>query len=181
MNFLERVLKRTKMNLLSKIFIITMSAISCVHAYSSLPDSIDLLVRPATEDVMLYREYVNTFFKRAKDERDMCNGNSSRIGFVYIKKSPKNITEDLLIKSTEDNKFRLTLIDKLSSYADDNINGFGGVIFYYLSGDYIVFNGTSVDPNVVVNKKILISDISDFKILSNTLCEIVKELPLIGE
>ncbi|HFS5869566.1 TPA: hypothetical protein ACH0TZ_000081 [Citrobacter werkmanii] len=83
----------------------------------------------------------------------MCNGNSSRIGFVYISKYPENITSDLLIESAGNKKSRYNFIDKLSFYTDDNISGVGGVIFYYLSGDYMIFNGTSVDPDVVVNKK----------------------------
>ncbi|MCZ7837039.1 hypothetical protein [Atlantibacter hermannii] len=171
------------MNLLAKFFITMLNVISYAHAYDDLPETIDMLVRPADENVGQYKIYVDEFFKKSKDADDdkLCDGHVSKLGYVYINKHPDNITPVLLLDAIDNKKSRDLLSERLASYVDENFSGFGAVIFYYLSGRDIIFYGMSTDPSVMVREEISVKNISDFRLLSDKLCKVIYKLPLIGQ
>lgn len=152
-------------------------------AYSDMPENIDILVMPATSDSFMYKNYIDNYFRKLAVDKELgrCNGNIIKVGSAYINKHPKNINNEILLRSLTDKKSKALLIQILEDYSDDNTNGFGGVFFYYIKGDVLALNATSIANGITIENKISLNDVSNLQRLSQEICSTILPLPLIGE
>jgi hypothetical protein len=94
---------------------------------------------------------------------------------VYLNTLPKGIDDNVLIKSITDLPTRNQIAKILSSYSDDQVSGFDGVLFYAVKDNKLfIYTFDSINPKNIFTNHLNVDDIIRFKVLGRVVCQSIK-------
>ena len=143
---------------------ISMLLLLSLRVIAGDPGGISLLVKalPSAND---YKYVLDGFFRNYygvdNPHTPSCDQNdyTPYIDNVYLNTLPKGIDDNILIKSITDLSSRTQIAKILSSYSDDQVSGFDGVLFYAMN---IFTNELNVDG------------IISYKLLGRSICQSIR-------
>ncbi|WP_333849358.1 hypothetical protein [Leclercia sp.] len=141
------------------------------------PGGISLLVKalPSASD---YKYVLDGFFRNyygvdnprtpVCDQKDYV----PYIDNIYLNTLPGGIDDNILIKSITDSSARTQIAKILSSYSDDQISGFDGVLFYAVNdNELFIYTFDSKSPVYIFKNDLNVKDIINFKLLGRSICQ----------
>jgi len=144
------------------------------------PGGISLLVKalPSASD---YKYVLDGFFRNyygvdnphtpSCDQKDY----TPYVDNVYLNTLPKGIDDNILIKSITDLSARTQIAKILSSYSDDQISGFDGVLFYEVKDNKLfIYTFDSKAPKYIFTNELSVNDIINFKHLGRSTCQSIR-------
>lgn len=141
------------------------------------PGGISLLVKalPSASD---YKYVLDGFFRNyygvdnprtpTCDQKDYV----PYIDNIYLNTLPEGIDDNILIKSITDSSARTQIAKILSSYSDDQVSGFDGVLFYAANDNKLfIYTFDSKSPVYIFKNELNINGIINFKLLGRSICQ----------
>lgn len=129
------------------------------------PGGISLLVKalPSASDYnYVFDGFFRNYYGVDNPHTPSCDQNdyTPYIDYVYLNTLPKGIDDNILIKSITDLSTRTQISKILSSYTDDQLSGFDGIMFYELRKDeIIIYTFDSRDSDKMCTTKIKVDNL----------------------
>ncbi|STU70440.1 Uncharacterised protein [Klebsiella pneumoniae subsp. ozaenae] len=94
---------------------------------------------------------------------------------VYLNTLPKGIDDNILIKSITDLSSRTQIAKILSSYSDDQVSGFDGVLFYAMKDNKLfIYTFDSKAPGHIFTNELNVDGIISYKLLGRSICQSIR-------
>ncbi|MDH8495089.1 hypothetical protein QIH13_27295, partial [Klebsiella pneumoniae] len=94
---------------------------------------------------------------------------------VYLNTLPKGIDDNILIKSITDLSSRTQIAKILSSYSDDQVSGFDGVLFYAVKDNKLfIYTFDSKAPGHIFTNELNVDGIISYKLLGRSICQSIR-------
>ncbi|HID4515611.1 hypothetical protein [Klebsiella pneumoniae] len=159
---------------------ISMLLLLSLRVIAGDPGGISLLVKalPSAND---YKYVLDGFFRNYygvdNPHTPSCDQNdyTPYIDNVYLNTLPKGIDDNILIKSITDLPSRTQIAKILSSYSDDQVSGFDGVLFYAMKDNKLfIYTFDSKAPGHIFTNELNVDGIISYKLLGRSICQSIR-------
>lgn len=141
---------------------------------------ISLLVKalPSARD---YKYVLDGFFRNYygvdNPHTPSCDKNdyTPYIDNVYLNTLPEGINDNILMRSITDVSTRNQIAKILSSYSDDQVSGFDGVLFYAVKNNRLfIYTFDSKAPEHIFTNELNVYGIISYKLLGESICQSIR-------
>lgn len=150
------------------------------RALAGDPGGISLLVNalPSASDYKYVLDgFLRNYYGVDNSHTPSCDQNdyTPYIDNVYLNTLPKGIDDNILIKSITDLSIRTQIAKILSSYSDDQVSGFDGVLFYAVKDNKLfIYTFDSKAPGHIFTNELNVDEIISYKFLGRSICQSIR-------